>query len=246
MRRALDRVDGVETTIRAVMFDCDGILVDSEAITNGVLREMLADLGWELSEAESMRRFVGRALVDEADLIEEHTGFRITPEWLATFRAERNVRLARDLEPIPGAVEAVRRTAATYDGAIACVSGADRAKMELQLAKVGLLEDFAGRLVSGMEMPRSKPAPDAYLAGAALLGVAPGGCAVVEDTPTGVRAGVAAGAHAFGYTPAGSPAHTTPQALRAVGAVATFGDMVEVPVVFTRDLGPGSVDAASA
>jgi HAD superfamily hydrolase (TIGR01509 family) len=86
-----------------------------------------------------------------------------------------------------------------FAGRLACASGADRAKVELQLTKVGLDHLFAGKIFSGMETPRSKPAPDVYLAAAAALGVDPARAAVVEDTATGVRAGVAAGATVFGY-----------------------------------------------
>ena len=102
-------------------------------------------------------------------------------------------------------------------GRIACASGADRHKVELQLDKIGLLDCFAGRIFSGHETPRSKPAPDVYLAAASALGVNPARCAVVEDTVTGAMAGVAAGATVFGYSPT-DLGHSGPDALRAVGA----------------------------
>jgi HAD superfamily hydrolase (TIGR01509 family) len=191
--------------IDAVLFDCDGVLVDSEQITNAVLRAMLGDLGWELTEEEGFRLFVGRALADEVGVIEAHTGFTVTDEWIAEFRRRRNDALAVSLLPIPGAVDAVHEIDKLFDGRVACASGADRPKIELQLAKVGLDRVFTGKVFSGMEMPRSKPAPDVYLAAAAALGVDPARCAVVEDTPAGVRAGVAAGAVVFGYCPTAWP-----------------------------------------
>ncbi|GLY08651.1 MULTISPECIES: HAD family phosphatase [Actinoplanes] len=213
----------------AVLFDCDGVLVDSERITNSVLRTMLHELGWFVSESDSLRLFVGRALRDETAVIFAHTGFEVTEEWLEEFRKRRNDALALDLLPIPGAVAAVREIDRSYRGMLACASGADRHKVELQLTKVGLIDVFEGRIFSGMETPRSKPAPDVYLAAAAALGVDPARCAVVEDTPTGVRAGVAAGATVFGYCPPDSPSHNTPQVLLDAGAAHIFTTMDELP-----------------
>lgn len=211
----------------AVLFDCDGVLVDSEPITNGVLRDMLEDMGWKLSSAECMRLFIGKAVKDEIAVIEANTGQPLTEEWLHEFRGRRNEALVEGLLPIRNAVKAVAQIHALYKGRIACVSGADRLKVELQLEKCGLMPYFKGRIFSGHELPRSKPAPDVYLAAAAALGVDPKRCAVVEDTVTGVMAGVAAGATVFGYSPA-EAGHDAPAALRRAGAVAIFTDMAEL------------------
>jgi HAD superfamily hydrolase (TIGR01509 family) len=212
----------------AVLFDCDGVLVDSEPITNRVLAEMLGELGWDLTVEESMRIFTGKAVKDETALIEARTGFAITPEWLHRFRLRRNEALERDLVAIPGAAVAARALHAALDGRIACASGADRFKVELQLEKIGILDCFEGRIFSGHEQPRSKPAPDVYLAASAALGVDPTRCAVVEDTITGARAGVAAGATVFGYSPS-DLGHSSPDALRAVGVAHVFTDMAQLP-----------------
>ncbi|MBB3642402.1 MULTISPECIES: HAD family hydrolase [Variovorax] len=216
----------------AVLFDCDGVLVDSEPITNRVLAEMLGELGWQITTEESMNTFTGKAVKDEAALIEQKTGFRITDDWLKTFRARRNEALERDLVAIPRAPEAIREIHARLDGRIACASGADRHKVELQLAKVGLLEYFEGRIFSGHEMPRSKPHPDVYLAAAKALEVEPGRCAIVEDTVTGAMAGVAAGATVFGYS-TGESGHSGPGPLLSVGAVRVFSDMSELPALLS-------------
>ena len=212
----------------AVLFDCDGVLVDSEPITNGVLRDMLEESGWALSPAECMRLFVGKAVKDEAALIESKTGQPLTDEWMVRFRQRRNEGLVAGLKPIAGALEAVKKIHALYEGRIACASGADRIKVELQLDKCGLMPYFKGRIFSGHELPRSKPAPDVYLAAAAALGIDARRCAVVEDTVTGVMAGRAAGATVFGYSPA-EAGHDAPAALRGVGASAIFIDMVVLP-----------------
>jgi beta-phosphoglucomutase-like phosphatase (HAD superfamily) len=212
----------------AVLFDCDGVLVDSEPITNGTLRDMLAESGWVLTPAECMRLFIGKAVKDERAMIEANTGLPLTEDWMQRFRDRRNAGLMAHVSPIRGAVEAAASIHALFDGRIACASGADRFKVELQLDKCGLMPYFKGRIFSGHETPRSKPFPDVYLAAADALGVDPKRCAVVEDTVTGVMAGVAAGATVFGYSPP-EAGHNLPDALRMAGAALVFSAMSDLP-----------------
>lgn len=214
----------------AVLFDCDGVLVDSEPLTHGVLCAMLNEAGWALSLDECMQIFVGKTVRSEAARIEAHTGQPLTDAWMAQFYARRNVELQARLQPIPGAVDAVRAIHAQLDGRIACASGADRQKVEMQLAQVGLAPYFGDCVFSGHEMPRTKPAPDVYLAAAAAVGISPDRCLVVEDTVTGVAAGVAAGATVVGYSPSAF-GHGSPEALRAAGAVWVIDDMGRLPGV---------------
>jgi HAD superfamily hydrolase (TIGR01509 family) len=214
----------------AVLFDCDGVLVDSETITNRVLVAMLGELGWPLSLDEAMSIFVGKTVMDEAPLIEAKTGVRITAEWIEAFRARRNAALEREVTAIPGIVATVKTLHAQLDGKIAVASGADRFKVRLQLAKIGVLDDFEGRIFSGHETPRNKPHPDVYLAAAAGLGVDPSRCAVIEDTVTGATAGRAAGATVFGYSPE-EKGHSSKEALRAVGVAQVFEDMAQLPAL---------------
>jgi len=133
----------------AILFDCDGVLVDSEPITNGVLCAMLNEAGWALSSEECMRIFIGKTVRSEAARIEAHTGQPLTDAWMAAFYARRNARLETELQAIEGAVEAVRAVHARLGGRIACASGADRFKVEMQLDKVGLAPYFAGRRLGG-------------------------------------------------------------------------------------------------
>jgi HAD superfamily hydrolase (TIGR01509 family) len=212
----------------AVLFDCDGVLVDSEDITNGVLREMLEELGWRLSREECMRIFLGKAVKDEKLLIEARTGRPLTEEWFVRFRERRNEQLLAGVQPIRNAPAAVARISDSLQGRIACCSGADRWKVEMQLARCGMLPWFEGRIYSGHEMPRSKPAPDVYLAAMTPLGVLAERCIVIEDTVTGVTAGVRAGARVFGYSPP-EAGHDTPAALEAAGARTIFTDMAQLP-----------------
>jgi HAD superfamily hydrolase (TIGR01509 family) len=211
----------------AVLFDCDGVLVDSEPITNAVLRDMLEELGWTLTADECMRIFIGKALKDEAAIIEANTGRPLSDEWLTQFRERRNARIDAEVMPIRGAVEAVRELHARLQGRIACASGADRAKVVLQLKRCGLFGFFDGRIFSGHELPRSKPAPDVYLVAAESVHVPPARCLVIEDTVTGVTAGVAAGATVWGYSPP-EAGHDAPTALRNAGASLVFTDMKDL------------------
>ena len=218
---------------QAVLFDCDGVLVDSEPITARVLATMLGELGWPLTPDDALRIFVGKTVQDEAPLIQSRTGFTVTEEWLAEFRARRNQALDEDLQPIAGAAQAVQALHETLGGRIAVASGADLPKIELQLRKIGIYEYFAGRFFSGQVTPRNKPAPDVYLAAANALGVAPERCAVVEDTVTGATAGVAAGATVFGYSP-GGPGHDSTRALLRAGAAQVFHDMRDLPAMLAQ------------
>lgn len=205
----------------AVLFDCDGVLVDSEAITCGTLRDLLEQDGWRMTLEECIEVFLGRTVRDLAGRIEANTGKPLTDAWMAAFYAERNLRLEREITAMPGVQAAVAQVHARCEGRIAVASGADRYKIEMMLDKVGLLHFFQGRIFSGHEVGKNKPAPDVYLAAAAGLGVAPTRCLVVEDTAIGATAGVAAGATVWGY----SPNSQYLSALRQVGVGRVFTHM---------------------
>ena len=187
----------------AVLFDCDGVLVDSEPITNGVLRQMLNEAGWALSQAECERIFIGKAVRDERARIERETGQPLTDDWMRRFYARRDERLRAELRAMEGALAAVVAAHRHTGGRIACASGADKAKVVMQIEMAGMAPYFGDRIFSGHDLPRSKPHPDVYLAAAAHMGIDPVRCLVVEDTATGVQAGLAAGATVWGYCPAG-------------------------------------------
>ena len=182
-----------------VVFDCDGVLVDSEPITNGVLRQMLNEAGWAIGRAECERIFIGKAVRDEAARIERETGRPLTEDWMRAFYERRNQRLMAELKAVDGALDAVIAAHRHTAGRIACASGADRPKVVMQIGMAGMAPFFEDRIFSGHDLPRSKPHPDVYLAAAAHLGVDPARCLVIEDTATGVQAGLAAGATVWGY-----------------------------------------------
>ena len=208
---------------KAILFDCDGVLVDSEAITCGALRDQLEASGWSMTLAECMAYFVGKTVREERVTIEARTGQPLTDAWMQAFYAQRDQALRAKLQIVPGALAAVQAGQAHTGGQIACASGADRFKVEMMLSQVGLMDYFAGRIFSGHEMARSKPAPDVYLAAAAHLQVPAAQCLVIEDTTVGVTAGVAAGATVWAYCPlpeAGA-------ALLQAGASRLFPNMAE-------------------
>ena len=211
----------------AVLFDCDGVLVDSEFITCGALRDCLADIGWEMSLAACMAQFVGHTVRSQQALIEAQTGQPFREEWLEGFLRLRNERLAQSLEAVPGILGAVTHLHQALAGQIAVASGADRFKIEMMLGKVGLRPFFEGRMFSGQETPRNKPHPDVYLAAAAHVQVDPARCLVLEDTPVGVTAGVAAGAEVWGFATLGQD-----EVLRTAGAARVFAHMSELPTLF--------------
>jgi HAD superfamily hydrolase (TIGR01509 family) len=211
----------------AILFDCDGVLVDSEAITCGVLRELFEAQGWHMSLAECMQRFVGHTVKSQRSVIEAHTGVPLTDAWLEAFFARRNERLTQSITAIEGVHEAVAHLHAHCQGRIAVASGADRFKVEMMLKQVGLMDFFAGRIFSGHEMPRSKPHPDVYLAAAAHLEIDPARCLVVEDTTVGITAGVAAGATVWAYAPGLTPR----QPLLDAGASHAFEHMDELRLI---------------
>ena len=209
---------------QAILFDCDGVLVDSEPITLAVLRDCLVDWGWPISYEACIEHFLGRPLENELDLIKEHSGRRPDADWIAEFRRQRDMALSAKVKATPGMHQVLHTLFPHYEGKIACASGADRQKIELQLSSTDLMKWFDGRIFSGHEMPRTKPAPDVYLAAAQGIGVAAEACLVVEDSPNGVQAGVAAGATVLGFMPAAHRKGLCESLLEA-GAIGVFRDM---------------------
>jgi HAD superfamily hydrolase (TIGR01509 family) len=215
---------------QAVLFDCDGVLVDSEAITCGALRDMLDENGWRLSLAECMAHFVGYTVRSRAALIEAHTGKPLTDAFMDEFYRRRNIRLENEITAIDGIHDAVRHVHERCEGRIAVASGADRYKVEMMLQRVGLAQFFEGRIFSGHEMPRSKPFPDVYLAAAVHLQVDPANCLVVEDTSVGIAAGVATGSTVWAYAPPAAPTDVLVNA----GAAHVFSHMSQLALLFSE------------
>jgi HAD superfamily hydrolase (TIGR01509 family) len=206
-----------------VIFDCDGVLVDSERISNRVLAANLTSLGLAISTAESRARYQGLLLADIAAQASEELGRPLPHDWAEGYERERDVAFEADLEIVPGARAAVEGVLAA--GVRACVASQGRlAKTRLTLRLTGLSELFEGdALFSAESVPRGKPYPDLFLHAAATMGAAPHETAVVEDSPSGVRAARAAEMCVLGY---GADSDT--DALRDAGAE-LIESMGEVP-----------------
>jgi HAD superfamily hydrolase (TIGR01509 family) len=211
----------------AILFDCDGVLVDSETITNQVICDTLNAYGAKVDMAQTMAAFLGRSLRESADVVAMLIG-RVPPEsFFSDFLRHRDAALAAQVKAVPG-VAAVVAALQALGKPFAVASGADVHKMGITLGRSQLLHAFEGRMFGSDHVAHSKPAPDVYLFAAKALGVDARSCAVVEDTPTGTRAGVAAGATVFAYAGA---AHSDANALLAAGAAAVFSDMAALPLL---------------
>jgi HAD superfamily hydrolase (TIGR01509 family) len=206
--------------LELVIFDCDGVLVDSERLAVRIDIQVLAKLGWTITEAEVIERFVGRSDVSIKADIEAHLGRALPDDWGAEFESLYRAAFAAELKPVPGVVEALDRI--TLPTCVASSGSHD--KMRFTLGLTGLYERFAGRIFSAYEVARGKPAPDLFLYAAARMGVAPEACAVIEDSRYGIEAARAARMRAFGY--AGG---LTPRAFLERPGVVVFTDMLELP-----------------
>jgi HAD superfamily hydrolase (TIGR01509 family) len=206
--------------LELVIFDCDGVLVDSERLAVRIDVQVLAKLGWILTEAEVIERFVGRSDKSIAADIEAHLGRRLSDNWLEEFEALYRAAFAAELKPVPGVVDALDQI--TLPTCVASSGSHD--KMRYTLGLTGLYERFAGRIFSAYEVARGKPAPDLFLHAASRMGVEPAACAVVEDSRYGIEAARAAGMRAFGF--AGG---LTPRARLEAPGILVFSDMRELP-----------------
>jgi HAD superfamily hydrolase (TIGR01509 family) len=182
-----------------VIFDCDGVLVDSEAISNDVLARMLTREGLATTLREARRDYQGMLLTDICRQIEAKLGRPLPPDWLAEYERERARAFRHGLEPVTGAAETVRRVkAAGLKVCVASQGALEKTRMTLGLA--GLRSLFApDALFSAHDVPRPKPDPALFRHAAATMGARPSRCVVVEDTVSGVTAAVAAGMRAIGY-----------------------------------------------
>jgi HAD superfamily hydrolase (TIGR01509 family) len=185
----------VSAPISLVIFDCDGVLVDTERIAVRIDVAVLAELGWKMSEAEVIERFMGKSDDAMTREIEAHTGRKLPESWEAPFRHLYREAFAAELTPVPGILEAL--DAITLPTCVA--SSGTHEKIRYTLGLTGLYDRFAGRIFSVDDVRRGKPAPDLFLHAAGRMGAAPERCAVVEDSPYGVQAARAAGMRAFGY-----------------------------------------------
>ncbi|MCT9114153.1 MULTISPECIES: HAD family hydrolase [Streptomyces] len=204
-----------------VIFDNDGVLVDSEPISNTILAAYLTELGHPTSYEESIRDYMGSAMHRIHELVQERSGQRLPEDFDDVFHGRVFAAFERELQPVPGAVQLLEKLAA--DEVPYCVaSSGSHERIRVGHRKTGLDRWFdEGRVFSSQDVGRGKPAPDLFLYAAERMGVAPERCVVVEDSPLGVRAANAAGMDVYGFTA------MTPAA-KLTGATQLFSELGEL------------------
>ncbi|AWK10496.1 HAD family hydrolase [Streptomyces spongiicola] len=204
-----------------VIFDNDGVLVDSEPLSNTILAAYLTELGHPTTYAESVRDYMGAAVHRVHDLVLERTGKRLPDEFDETFHARVFAAFERELTPVAGVLDILGKL--TADGVPYCVaSSGSHERIRVGHRKTGLGAWFhAENVFSAQDVGRGKPAPDLFLYAADRMDAAPARCAVIEDSPLGVAAARAAGMDVYGFT-AMTPAATL------AGASGLFDDMSDL------------------
>jgi HAD superfamily hydrolase (TIGR01509 family) len=209
----------LRTVTRAVIFDCDGVLVDTEQISNTVLAGLLTQEGLPTTFEDCMRDYRGRSMTSVLQLASGRREAALPGDFADRYYAEVKRVFARELEPVPGVVAALDRIELP-----SCVaSSGPHHKMAMTLRHTGLWDRFEGRIFSASEVRHGKPAPDLFLHAARRMGFDPAVTAVVEDSVPGVEAARAAGMRALAFA-----RHTNPDLLAAAGGE-PFDDMATLP-----------------
>ncbi|MFF9018328.1 HAD family hydrolase [Streptomyces sp. NPDC014870] len=207
-----------------VVFDNDGVLVDSEPVANTILAGYLTELGHPTSYEDSLRDYMGAAVHRVHDLIGERTGQRLPADFDATLHARTFAAFERELEPVVGVTDVLKQLVDARVPYCLASSGSHE-RIRVGHRKTGLDVWFRDEnIFSAQDVGRGKPAPDLFLHAAARMGVAPERCVVVEDSRLGVQAALAAGMDVYGFT-----AMTSEEKL--AGATGFFGGMDELPAI---------------
>jgi len=210
------------TSMQAVVFDCDGVLVDSERINNQVFAELATRAGIPTTFQDSVERYMGRSTTECVAELEHALGEPIGFDFAAEYE-QQVLHRQRDLAPVPGIQELLERLTAA-DVPICVASSGTPSEIAFRLQTTGLDRYFGTRCYSATQVSRGKPAPDLFLLAAGRIGVDPAQCFLIEDSPYGVRGGRAAGMHVIGYA-----AMASSDDLRAAGATHVITSMTEAP-----------------
>jgi HAD superfamily hydrolase (TIGR01509 family) len=213
--------------LRLVIFDCDGVLIDSEATASRIVAAELTLLGWKMDIPTAQRLFLGMTLTDMEPLIEAQLGRPVTAAWRARLMSAIVTAMATEAQLVDGAIQALDAADALgLPWRIA--SNSSHEELAAKFACTGLAGRVHGRVHSHNDVARGKPAPDLFLAAAAMQGAAPSECLVIEDSIPGTAAARAAGMPCLGYAP-----HHDGAALAAQGAT-IFHSMHDVPRLLAR------------
>ena len=215
-------------TTRLVIFDSDGVLVDSEPIASRILAEVLTDFGFAISSRDAIDRYTGISLKAVLAKIEAEWGRPLPDEFVATLRQRDVAAFQAELQPMPGVLE----TLAALDrlNIAKCVaSSGTPAKLRVTLGVSNLSRCFEPHIFSAEMVERGKPAPDLFLHAAQCMGVRPDACVVIEDSVPGIKAARAAGMRSFGFIGGGHvpPGHAA--RLSKAGAALGFAQMTDLP-----------------
>jgi HAD superfamily hydrolase (TIGR01509 family) len=208
-----------------VIFDCDGVLVDSEVIAFDVLRQMLAELGKPMSLAECRQRFIGRRTPDVLAEIELELGRSIPADTGARMKALLFERFRRELRPVAGVKDAI----AHLPGPICVASSSSPERIALSLEVTGLAPLFSTHVFSAEQVAEGKPAPDLFLFAAKSMGAAPRETIVIEDSTPGILAALRAGMAVIGFAGASHSDDRLASALQEAGANIVLTSMKELP-----------------
>ncbi len=215
-------------SVDLVIFDCDGVLVDSELLSNQSDLDLLESLGIKLELEDYMRRYVGKSALDTMAGIEAQTGVTMPEDFLTRKQAHVLERFERGLEPIPGIASALEQL--SYSRCVASSSTPER--ILFSLSQTGLLEYFQPHTIFSATMVKNgKPAPDLFLLAAERMSTDPARCVVIEDSISGVLGAVAAGMTAFGFTGGSHIRAGHTERLLEAGVVRVFSDMTELPAL---------------
>ena len=213
-----------------LIFDCDGVLVDSEVIAFDVLRQMLEGLGRPMSLAECRRRFMGRRTPEVLAEIERDLGRPIPADMGARMKALLFERLRRELKPVPGVEEAI----AHLPRQICVASSSSPERIALSLDVTGLAPLFGAHVFSAEQVAHGKPAPDLFLFAAQSMGMMPDETIVIEDSVAGVTAARRAGMGIIGFAGASHADADLIAALHAAGASIVLTTMADLPDAVTK------------
>jgi HAD superfamily hydrolase (TIGR01509 family) len=206
--------------IKAVIFDCDGVLVDSVGLAGEVLAAYLRELGFAVTRQEATRRFGSGKMADYVARFEQEMGRRLPEKFEQELRARRELVFRERLQPVEGAAELVGNLRVP-----SCVaSNGPMAQIEHSLRIVGLHDRFDGRIFSAYSVRAWKPDPQLFLHAGQALGVSPAECAVIEDSELGICAGVAAGMQVFAFLPAGG--RTTHEGVHTIRQLSELNDFL--------------------
>lgn len=208
--------------LSAILFDCDGVLADSEPVVNRVVAADLSARGWPLTPDEAGAMFLGLAFPAMVPLVEAQVS-PLPKDWTQDLKHRTAEAMSREVTPVPGAAELLSAVRAAGIP-VALASNSSRVELDAKLTRLGFAEAFEGRVFSFEDVLHPKPQPDIYLAAASACGADPAECIVVEDSAAGVRAGVAAGCTVFGFC-----AVTEPEVLLAAGARTVFTQLSQLP-----------------